>query len=68
MGIVFMNILQQLIPYEIPSVLQTHGKVLHHSMTLANASIYVSTVKKRLLELGVKYIHVKIQVYIRIYV
>ena len=53
MGTVFVNVLQQMIPYEMPSVLQIHGKALHHGTTLPNTNIYVSTVKQRLLELGV---------------
>ncbi|KAG2237817.1 hypothetical protein INT48_002118 [Thamnidium elegans] len=50
---VFINIMQQLIPYELASVLQIHGKALHGCFNIPNADVYVSAVKKRLLELGV---------------
>ncbi|KAG2200303.1 hypothetical protein INT47_000296 [Mucor saturninus] len=53
MGMVFINELERLSQYELPSILQIHGKALHYCTNIANASIYVSTVKKRLLELGV---------------
>ncbi|CAO3652088.1 unnamed protein product [Mucor hiemalis] len=53
MGTIFMNVLHQSIPYEIPSVLQIHGRALQHCTTLNNANNYVSAVKRRLLELGV---------------
>lgn len=53
MGTIFIKILQQFLPYEIPSVLQTYGKALQHCTTLNNASVYFSAVKRRLLELGV---------------
>lgn len=58
MGIVFINVLQELIRYELPSILQIHGKALHHCTNIANASVYVSTVKTRLLELGVRSVQV----------
>jgi hypothetical protein len=48
-----MNILQQLIPYELASVLQVQGKALHHCSSLPNTTAYAQAVKKRLLELGV---------------
>lgn len=50
---VFINIMQQLIPYELTSVLQIHGKALHGCFNILNADVYVSAAKKRLLESGV---------------
>lgn len=55
-----MNTLQQLIPYELPSILQIHGKAVYGCPSIPTADIYVLTVKKRLLELGVN-------IYISIY-
>lgn len=45
--------MQQLIPYELASVLQIHGKALNGCFNIPNANAYVSAAKKRLLELGV---------------
>jgi hypothetical protein len=43
-----------MLPYELDSVLQIHGKALLNCTTVPNASIYVTATRKRLLELGVK--------------
>ncbi|KAI8058944.1 uncharacterized protein B0P05DRAFT_591099 [Gilbertella persicaria] len=53
MGTLFINMLHQMMSFEIPSVLQIHGKALLNCTTLPNASLFVSAVRKRLLELGV---------------
>lgn len=53
MSLTFIKILQQILPYELDSVLQIHGKALTQCTTIPNASVYVTATRKRLLELGV---------------
>ncbi|KAI8643149.1 hypothetical protein BD408DRAFT_158878 [Parasitella parasitica] len=53
MSTVFIKTLQQMILYEIPSVLQIHGRALLDCTTIPNSQLYVSSARKRLLELGV---------------
>lgn len=48
-----MKTLQQLVPFETPSILQIHGKAILGS-TIPNAAEYIPLVKKRLLEQGVE--------------
>ncbi|CEP14355.1 hypothetical protein [Parasitella parasitica] len=48
----FIKILQQIILYELPSVLQIHGRALIDCATIPNSQLYVSNARKRLLELG----------------
>lgn len=50
---ILIKILQQMILYELPSILQIQAKALSNCSTIPNAQVYVSAVRKRLLELGV---------------
>lgn len=50
---IFIKILQQMTLYELPSILQIQGKALSNCTTIPNSQLYVSAVRKRLLELGV---------------
>ncbi|KAG1448915.1 hypothetical protein G6F46_009929 [Rhizopus delemar] len=50
MHAVFLKTLEETIPYELPSILQVHGKaILHHS----NDTSIITHIRTRLLELGV---------------
>ncbi|KAL7314481.1 hypothetical protein PS15m_006045 [Mucor circinelloides] len=49
---IFIKILQQMTLYELPSILQIQGKALSNCTTIPNSQLYVSAVRKRLLELG----------------
>lgn len=50
MHAVFLKALEETIPYELPSILQVHGKaMLHHS----NDTSIITHIRTRLLELGV---------------
>ncbi|KAI7908154.1 uncharacterized protein BX663DRAFT_22511 [Cokeromyces recurvatus] len=54
-SMVFIKTLQEMIPYELPSLLQIHGRSLQNCSTdiVPQNHVYVSATKKRLLELGV---------------
>ncbi|KAI9483388.1 MAG: hypothetical protein EXX96DRAFT_558026 [Benjaminiella poitrasii] len=52
---IFISILQDMIPYELPGILQIHGRSLANCSQdiIPRISVYVSATKRRLLELGV---------------
>lgn len=47
---VFLKMLEEMLPYELPSILQIHGKALLYQ---SNESMLIVMIKARLLELGV---------------
>ncbi|CAO3609263.1 unnamed protein product [Mucor fragilis] len=49
---VFVKALQQMMLYELPSILQIQAKALSSCSTILNSQVYVSAVRKRLMQLG----------------